>query len=295
MPINFSIIVNAQQVAAQLQQQAESIAPRLRQEVERLSVSAHAFIVKKAEQKLSDRDLKMFLGEDNKNVRWSKVGESIWVVEIDDSVRDIEEGRERKFMEWLLTKNAKAKRAKDGSMYASIPMPKVRFAGPGAGSVNSSRADLAAMVSNAMRDSGISLKKIEKNADGTPKTGILHKLDPQLPGTQSQFPTLFSMPRSNEMAALTGLKPHGGIPLTQGAVVLQRWQQQNNKSNQNMQKGKIVREAVTFRTISSKHEAEGRWFLKAKPGLHAMQEAYEYAQQEWTKIVQRLQEEFGGR
>ena len=289
MAINFSMIVNAQEVAATLNQQTEALIPRLRQEIERLSVSAHAFVINHAQAKLHGETLNTFLGKDNRNIRWMKVDDNIWVVEIDESVRHIEEGASRVFMEWLLTKNPKAKRAKDGSMYARIPISNARFGGPGQNAVNDRRPDLAAMVRNEMKSNKISLKRIEKNSDGTPKLGILHKISPQMPGPQSQFPTLYSMPRNHEMAALTGLKPHGGIPLTKGTLIVQRI------GKHGKEKGKLIREAVTFRTISSKHKAEGRWFTPAKDGLKSLQAAYEYSLKEWDKTVKALQDEFNPR
>lgn len=286
----FNIIVDPHAIAAALGKTTAELVPRLRKEVQLLSISAHAFVIKRAQdtwQHAHPNTLARFLGEDNENVRWSKLGKSQWLVEIDESVKDLEEGAPRQFMDWLLTNNPKAKRAKDGSMYASIPITSQKFAGPRQG-FHPNQA-LASMVRNEMKRQGISLRGLERDPAGNPLLGVLHRIEPPMPGSQSQFPSLYSAPRTPEMARLIGLPEHEGIPYLEGTMIVQR------EVKKGKQKGKVVREAVTFRTISSKHKAEGRWFRKEIIGLQSLPAAEQYARTEWEKIVLRLRDEFAAR
>jgi hypothetical protein len=282
--LKFNFTVNTEAIAALLNQTAENIFPRLKQEIQILSLSAHQFIVRKAQLELNEFDLEKFLGDNGKNVRWQKVADSIWVVEIDESARQIEEGRERRFMGWLLDNNPKARTRADGTKYAVIPFKNQQFVGPGKKEANEKgNQAIAALIRNEMSKQKISLTRIERNPDGTPKLGVLHRIEPALPGPQTQFPSLYSMPRTPEMAMRSGLPIHGGIPLTAGTAIIQR-----------MQGKKPIREAVTFRIIDSRHESEGRWFQKAKPGLNSLKAAYDNANRQWEAVVKALQAEFGG-
>ena len=273
---DFRFSINADEFAAHLNQKVEDILARVQAEVEKISVGAHAFIVAKANTELTGYKRTAFLGKDNKNVRWSKIGDSMWVVEVDAQADWIEKGREPTFMgDWLL-KSPKAKTAKDGSKYMSIPFPSVRQG------KSVSSPVLSSMVKTAMKQEGISMKKIEHNPDGSPKMGVIHKLNIPEPGGRNQFPGLFSAPRSSEMSKITGLPAHGGIFKLQDTVIMQRMNQ----------KGKVVKEAVTFRTISSKHKAEGRWIYPKVEAFNSLQAAHDWAQEQWSEIAKQLESEW---
>lgn len=281
MKYRFSI--NVDEVARQVGKDVVAIRERVTGEVQRLSISTHAFVVAKANAELDGYIRKIFLGKNNENVRWEQVADRIWAVTIDESVAWIEEGKPSVFMRWLLDNNPKAKTAKDGSRYARIPLTHARLAGSSANRQNNPKAAYESMVKNAMKASGIALKKIERNEDGSPKLGILHRLDVQPPGSQSQFPGMFSMPRPADVAKKVGLPPHGGIFHLKGAVVTQRMDSKN----------KPIREVITFRTISSKHEAEGnRWMSKAIQPFGALEAATKYAREEWERIVEAIKRDY---
>lgn len=278
----FRLTINVTALAEHLNTTIDRVRERARQEVENLSISTHAFIVAKAQQELPPFLRDKFLGKDNKNVRWVKVSDSIWVVEIDESVAYISEGRPKVFMSWLLNNNPKAKTAKDGSRYAHIPMTQARHTQGGRDKFNNPKAAYEAIVRKTMQDNGLNLKKIEKNPDGSPKIGILHRLNVMEPGDQSQFPGMYSKPRTEEMARQIGLPAHSGIFHLKGLAIIQRTNE----------RGKVVREAVTFRTISSKHEAEGRWMAPEVPAFKFEESARAYAEAQWSQILKSIEEEF---
>lgn len=278
---DFRIAVNLEQIAKDMNTTVDSIYERVRGEAEKLSISTHAFIVRKAQNDLDGFLLKTYLGKNNENVRWVKVNDNMYVVEVDESVGWIEEGRAPTSMateSWLL-KPGKAKRAKDGSLYRVIPMTQARFAG---GGFDNPKTAYETMIKGALRENNINLKKIERDEFGNPKMGILHKVNIEAPFSQEQTPGMYSKPRTAEDAAKSGLKQHGGIFHLSGLAVLQR----------KGAKGGTVREAVTFRVVSSKHQAEGRWVYPQVKEFGGIKAANEYAKEQWDKIVEQLNREF---
>jgi hypothetical protein len=281
---DFRIGINLEQIAKDLNTTVDLVYDRVRSEAELLSVSTHAFIIKKAQAELEGYKLKAYLGEKNKNVRWIKVNQNLYVVEVSDDAGWIEEGRSPTFMgDWLLKPGAKGvKQAADGSFYRVIPLKQLKMAG-GEAFQNQTPA-YETMIKSALRENKINLRKIEKDEHGNPKLGVLHKIDMDPPGSQSQFPDMYSMPRTKSMAKQTGLQEHGGIYHLSGLAVTQKLNQ----------KGKVERSAVTFRVISSKHKQEGRWMYPQVEPFGGIKAAHEYATKEWAKITAALNAEFNG-
>jgi hypothetical protein len=279
---DFRFQVNVQSVAAQLNATADQIRGMVNDAVQKLSIAAHAFIVKKAQDELKGYKLETFMGENGRNVRWSKVTNGIWVVEIDPSVRWIEEGRPATSMateSWLL-KPGKVKRAKDGSVYRSIPMPQLQGAGKTPGFHPMSPA-IEAIAKAALKENKINLTKIERNPDGSPRFGILHTIkdmDKYDPGRQLEG--FHSKPITPEESAKTGLHVREGIFFLQGLAVVQR---PNAKA-----KHGVTKEAITFRTVSSKHNGTSHWMQPPVPALASLQAAYEHAQQQWVLILKEM-------
>jgi hypothetical protein len=282
--MKYRLSANVDEVARQVNRTVGEVRTRVIDEMEKLSISSHAFIVAKANAELNGYLREAFLGKDHRNLRWEKVSDQIWAVTLDESARWIEEGRQPTFMRWLLDHNPKAKVAKDGSRYAYIPFSHLK-SGQKPDLSGDPKAAYEAIVRRTLRENKINLRKVERNLDGTPKFGVLRKFSMEPPGSREQFPGLFSQPRSPEVAKKIGLRPHDGIYHLKGLMLVQR---------PGKKKGSVVREAVTIRTISSKHEAEGnRWIYPQVRAFGGLQAAHEYAQLEWAKIVELLKRELG--
>lgn len=316
----FRFKVNVSEIAEQLRTTREAIEDKVTSAVESLSTEAHAYIVNIARTKWAADDFKrqFFLGLDRygkdatsksdtdpridqavKNVRWNKVTDGIWVVSLDEKVQWLEEGREETFMgEWLLKPGAKGvKRAKDGSLYRVIPMKHTE----GKADVQD-KPGMVELIKQQAKQQKVSLTKIERNANGEPKLGILHKLDIRSRTPQSQVPDLFSKPRTPEDAAKlnkkladlgqTGLKPHGGIFHLEGAVISQRLKKNKKGEVMKDKKGrsKAIKETVTFRVISSKHEHENRWMYPKVEAFNSLQKTKEWADKQWLTVLQKLEE-----
>jgi hypothetical protein len=113
----------------------------------------------------------------------------------------------------------------------------------------------------------------------------MHKLGVQKKRT-SYPQDLFSAPRNHETAKQVGLKSHTGHHYLNNAVVVQREVEGPGG------KKKISKEVVTFRVVSSKHKAEGRWMYPAVEALNAIPEAHKYATSEWERIVKSMEEQY---
>lgn len=281
---DFHFTVNAREVAEKLGEVSDQLAHKINSGVESLSISTHAFVVNYANEKLEGWTRDHFFGEDNGNVRWTKAAHNIWVVEIDESVRWIEEGRPPTSMateDWLLKEKpgstGKVKTAKDGSKYRVIPFVHRR----GGGKYADPR--LGGTIRAALKDAKIDMKTIERDQQGNPKIGVIGKLD--INKSRKRYPESFwSEPRKQEMADQIGLKSHHGHHFLKGAVVLQR-------DAGTAKKPKIVKEVVTYRVVSSKHKAEGRWMYPAVEPLNSIPEAYKYAEAKWEQMLKELEAE----
>ncbi len=296
--------IDIEDIATKLDKTREVIEEKVVPALERLSISTHAFIVNKANQELDGFKRDFFLGngkhgdktterssnhagvdQSAKHVRWTQVTKGIWVVEIDEKAAWIEEGRPPTSMateDWLL-KPGKAKRAKDGSLYRSIPFKQLEGGKP----APNTKPAYQSLVKAAMRQQNIHQTRIEKNQDGSPKLGIIHRLNVTGPeGGWQKHPGVFSKPRTDQEAAMTGFKPHEGIFHLKGAVVTQRM-----KPGKKGGAGKVVKETVVFRTVSSKHQMEGRWMAPEVKPFGAIPAAHKYAQEQWETMMKALQEE----
>jgi len=296
----FRFKVDVSAVAEQLEKTRSQVEPLVVQAVETLSIATHAYIINQANTKWANSNFKrehyLGIGKEGKgahgvsskdpridqtvkNLRWIKIADGIWMVELDERARWLEEGRQEMFMgDWLLKPGAKGvKRAKDGSLYRAIPFKETegRKPAPGANPI------LANIVLAHLKANNISPTVIEKNSDGTAKIGIIRKLDIRAAEATGFAPgVLYSNPRSSEDSAKTGaggmrpLPPHAGIFKLQGAVQVQR------KVGK-----KVKKETVVFRTISSKHKAENRWMYPAVEAANFFQSAYEHAERQWRDVI----------
>jgi hypothetical protein len=273
----FTFSINSDVAAQQLNKTADSIMGDLKTQMSSLVDRTFQFMrARVSESKLTDKQRDLYI----KALKVHSVSENIHVIDLDESARKFEEGTPEIPMataEWLLKPNAKLKRAKDGSTYKVIPLPMSK----GKKITGGGRDDLASMVKGALRENKLSLGKIEKDASGSPKLGVLHKVKMNAPFTQSQAPSLYSKPRSPEDAAKTGFKPHGGHFLLKGLAITQR-----------MEGGKVKREAVVFRIASSKHPMEHRWMYPKQDGLKNFEAGLEFAQQLWPNLLKELEEKY---
>lgn len=178
---------------------------------------------------------------------FAEVSPGLWVVSLDESALWIENGLPSDFdMKPGLLKNAKM--SKDGVQYRVVPfnhsLPPSQM--------GQSNQEAAAFIKANLKKQGITFKKIELNADGSPKTGKLH---------------------SN--LNLGGSNPANGVQKNSNGVNIY----QNKTAS-----GSIRRDVMTFRTVTSNQQ--DKWI---HPGIDPklfLDRAFEEAMSLWeTEIL----------
>jgi hypothetical protein len=211
------------------------------------------------------------------HLSYKQVDAKTWMVSLDKAAVWIEEGMERHEMIDDLLKSAKARTAKDGSRYLSVPFKhnKAPTATPVA------QHSLQETLKSEMRKRGIAYGGIETNANGTPRLGLLHTF------------SILDKPIKTEEGPGQGHGAIGavrqgmtGIPFLQNVRIYQRQVMDKNGV------ASVQKAIMTFRTVSSKQKGSGRW---VHPGLKPkkfLDEAYEWALQQWeTKIKDQILDE----
>jgi len=193
------------------------------------------------------------------NLSSSNPSDGVYVITLDQKAMWIEEGLPPDFdLKDGLLKNAKVSKA--GYRYAVVPFKHNK--GP---SKNTPKAqDLVNQVKKVLRQENIPFKQIEKNANGSPRLGLLHKID-----IDSKKPTA-----------------KASTPALQGLRIYQ---------NQD-EKGKVTKGIYTFRTATDSPAGKDKF---KHPGLEAklfMDQAYTWMLSAWeNEILPELLKKWGAK
>ena len=225
-----------------------------------LTYMGHAHAVELAGQRLHSRR-EMFV----KGLSVQQVDANTYFIQLDAGVRWIDEGvKKHSMVDDLLRKGAKT--ARDGSKYKVIPFQHNK----GPARSTPAQMDLTNTIRAEMKTRGIPWGKIERDSGGAPKIGRLHSF------------SINDRPIRNDMGRGQGAGPVGavkqgptGIPLLRGVAV---YQKKNDK-------GQVKRGVMTFRIVSSKHKAQGRWIYPEKPGVNILSSTMDWMENEWEKSV----------
>lgn len=237
-----------------------------------LAIQSHAHIVESVQEKLHSTREK-YLGA----MSFDQVSESTWVISLDKSAMWIEEGMSEHEMIDDLLKSSKAKTGKDGSKFLSVPFQHNK----GPTQQTQAQKDLTDTIKSELSRRQIPYGKLEMDAEGKPKTGLLHSFD------------IMKAPVKTGPGAGQGKGPVGqvrqgptGVPFLQGIRIYQ-------KQIKNAQgKTSVARSIMTFRTVSSKMKGSGRWVHPGMEARNFFDEAATWALDQWqTKIVPRILEQ----
>lgn len=230
-----------------------------------LATAVHAHILEEVQSKLHSTRDKYIAG-----LEFKQINDSTWVISLDKSAMWIEEGMPEHEMLDNLLSSPKAKTAKDGSKYLVVPFDHKK----GPTQQTQAGKSLTDTIKQEMAKRKIPYGKVETDADGKPKIGLLHKFD------------VLKSPLKTQNAPGQGKGPIGqvrqgptGIPFLQGVRVYQK------KIKDAAGKEGVKRGIMTFRVASSKHKGSGRW---VHPGLEAkrfFEEAQEWALNQWTEKI----------
>lgn len=201
-----------------------------------------------------------------RNLSYEQASPGTWTVTLNANAMWIEEGMPKHEMVDDLLKNGRISK-KTGARYKVIPFP---IKGAAATAPAALPIKLAAM--GALKRAKIDMKSVQRDADGRPIVGTLHKLD------------VMDKPLKTSGGSYQGWGQVGqvrqgatGIPFLQGLRVTQR---QIGVSSTNIQKT-----ALTFRTVSSFHKGSGRWVHPGVKARKLLDQAYSWAQNEWESTI----------
>jgi hypothetical protein len=294
--MGFRIQVDISELAEKLKTTRDLIQNRVVEGIKNISLQTHEFILNAANEYFARDEVKrqMYLGlgkfgkgatvkgtphpmidRRTKFLVWTEITRGLWVVDLDPKAQWLETGAESRFMDWLLTGKS-AKTAKDGSKYAVIPFVQTR----GKKTAPGASPGLAEVVKKALEKSNIDLHETVLDDNGNPKIGVIHKLNIKPKFTQQQAPSLYSKPRGFEEAMATGLGQHSGIYKLKGLVITQKLNKEGNP----------VKETVVFRVISEKHRGF-RWMYPKVDGAKLFDDAYDFANQRFEKMVKEIENE----
>ena len=262
----------------------------LQEAAEDLSKMTYAHIVENVQQRLrSTRETYL------DHLSLKQVSRDTWIVDLTPGATWIEDGMPAQSMvdhllddtprPWAKPKPAgapsgKTHTSKDGSRWRVIPFEHNK----GPLSQTPAQTDLTNTIKAEMKRRKIPYAKIERNDDGTAKTGLLHSFDIKNAPMKSQPKSQGSGPIGQVRQGPTG------IPHLQGIRVYQR--EVADKAG----KKAVRRFITTFRIVSSRHKEAGRW---NHPGIEArkfFEEALEWARREFdTNIAPKILEQIANR
>lgn len=227
-----------------------------------LGPAAHGHLLELANQRLHSRR-EMYI----QGLHFQQESDETFVIVLDSKVRWIDDGLPKYDMKPGLLASPKAKTAKDGSRYMTIPFNH----GPGRGPTSTTPPQQALIqtLKAEMKTRNIPWAKLENGPGGQPKQGLLHSFD------------IMNRPLRTSQGLGQGKGPVGqvvqgptGIPHLQGVRVYQ-------KPNA---KGKMQRSIMTFRTVSSRM-GNDRWMYPGVRGVLLIEETARWIQEQWDQII----------
>lgn len=244
--MSLKIKIDIAAIASQFKQLATEVKQDLEKGVERLAAATNAHVRMEAEENLSGPTYLKF----NKSIGFDNVSPGIWVVSIDEKGMWVEEGLHPNFdMKPGLLKNAKDV-SERGYKYRSVPFDMGKSKSTSTGY----EFNLRQRVKSELAKNKIPFKKIEKDANGKPKEGLLHKLNfgGEIPGK-------------------------GNTPVLQGLSIYQTVTKTGN----------VRRDIMTFRTVSGDPQSgsANKWMHPGYDAKKFLDHAQEWAEKEWENTI----------
>lgn len=246
--MSLKININVDALAAQCKEFAEEAKQDLIEGVSVLAASTHAKTLSMAADELKD---KSFQQDFMKSVQFEEIASGVWAVSIAEEGLFVEEGIKSNTpmatSSWLL-KNAKTN--KKGEKYKVIPFEWSKPRGQMSTTAKGFVDDLKKML----RDQRVPFKKLERNASGSPRVGLLHDFN------------------------FGGEKPGRGNTPIFDRVRIYQTQTKNPKTGV----VKNNREIVTFRTVKA---GMGKWVHPGMEKKQFLEKASEWAMKEWEEKI----------
>lgn len=249
---NLKIKIDTASIAAQFKALALEVEQDLNKGIANLAAITHAKVAEMAGDELKSSRKTL-----TDNLGFEEISPGVWVVSIDEEALWIEEGIEANHdMKPDLLKGA-TKTSKDGYKYRSISFDH----GKAPSQMTGAAQMIVQRIKSNLKKEGVPFKKIEKNPNGSPRTGKLHTFD------------------------WGGSRPgKGNTPELKGVSIYQTVTKSGN----------VRRDILTFRTVSGGPKSAGKWL---HPGFQAkkfLDRAADWAMKEWEdKILPEVLAKYG--
>lgn len=267
----------------------EALDDDLQRSAQLLAGQAHLHILEQAQTKLHSRR-EMYV---KALAKPTEIMPGVWMITLKEDAVWVEEGMPpHSMVKDLLGDNPHV--AKDGSRYRVIPFEHSKG---GVTQTTPAEQELVKAIKGELKKLRIPWSTVERNADGSPKSGVLHKLDiggpPRPAGTEAG-------PDGNQhgyghgpigapMQGPTGIPFLKGVRISQSPMFNPDGTPKMNKKGQQM----AQRNITTFRIVSSKHEGS-RWQYPGIEGTRFLDEALQWAETTWEqKMLPELLKKYG--
>lgn len=275
----------------------EALDDDLQRSAQLLAGQAHLHILEQAQTKLHSRR-EMYV---KSLAKPTEIMPGVWMLTLKEEAVWIEEGMPpHSMVKDLLGDNPHV--AKDGSRYRVIPFEHSKG---GVTQTTPAEQELVKAIKGELKKLRIPWSTVERNADGSPKTGTLHKIkmdtpirppgalpdhnlthDPKLPDNQHGYGQ--GSP-GRPMVGPTGIPFLNGLRITQSPVFNEDGTPKMDKKGKQM----ATRSITTFRVVSSKHEGS-RWNYPGIEGTKFLDEALEWCEREWeNRMLPELLKKYG--
>lgn len=246
--MSIKINIDVAKLAAEFKEFVVEVEQDLNKAVANLATITHAKVVEDAQNELQSTRKKFI-----DSLGFEEIADGVWVISVDQEGLFVEEGiPENTDMKPGLLKGA-TKTSKDGNRYRAIPFDY----GKAPSQQTSYTKGIVAQIKQNLKKEGVPFKKIETNANGSPKLGKLHEFD--FGGDKGRL----------------GGPGKGNTPIMNGVTIYQSMTQSGN----------VRRDILTFRTVSSGPASAGKW---VHPGLEAkkyLDKAAEWAMKQWEEQI----------
>lgn len=251
--MGIKIEIDVAALAAQFKEFAIEAEQEFTKGVKQVAAMTHQHVAKMASE-----ELKSSLSTLQKNLKFEEIQDGLWVVAIEQPALWIEEGLPANFdMKPGLLKDGET--AKDGHKYRVVPFEHSKAPQ----NMNGYAQNLADRLKSEFKQQGVPWKKIEKNAQGSPRVGMLHEF------------------------SFGGEKPgKGNTPVLDRVRVYQT----------QMPSGSVRRDIFTFRTVSDKQT--DKWIHPGNDPKKFLDRAVDWAMNKWEtevmpEIMERLKKTWG--
>lgn len=254
MSLKFNI--DAAAIAEQFKSFKLEVEQDLNKAVANLAAITDAKVKEMASQEL-ETSRKPFMD----SLGFEEVSPGVWVISVDETGLWVEEGIQpnKDMKPDLLAKDFKT--SKEGHRYKAIPFDY----GKGPSQNTPSTQVIVNYLKQQLKREGVPYKKIERNADGSPKVGKLHEFD-------------FGNPRGT-----MGGPGKGNTPVLKNLSIYQSITATGN----------VRRDILTFRTVSSGPGSQGKWHHPGLPAKKFLDRALDWAMKEWEeKILPEVMEKW---